>query len=90
MNVTPFKLERFFARYEFAIPYMLGSSDCETWSMSELLDLADESTRGLWRDLRLGYTESLGLPTLREEIARLYRGVSRQHVLVVAPRKRSS
>ena len=37
--------------------------------MADLLDLADDETAAMWRDLRLGYTESTGL--LRAEIASL-------------------
>ncbi len=37
--------------------------------------LADDETAALWRDLRLGYTESLGHPLLRREIASLYETV---------------
>ena len=40
--------------------------------MGELLALADDETATLWRDLRLGYTESPGHPLLRREIAGLY------------------
>jgi aspartate/methionine/tyrosine aminotransferase len=39
----------------------------------------------LWDNLTLGYTESLGNPLLREEIARLYRGISAEDCLVVVP-----
>jgi hypothetical protein len=28
MNLQPFKLERYFAHYEFAVKYLLSSSDC--------------------------------------------------------------
>ena len=44
-------------------------------SMGELLSLADDDARSRWENLRLGYTESLGLPALRTEIASLYPGL---------------
>ena len=50
--------------------------------MGELLDLADDETAALWRDLELGYTESLGHPLLRREIAALYEGIEPDEVVV--------
>lgn len=85
MKIEPFALERFFARHEFSARYLLSSSDCEALSMSELLDMADMESRRLWRELRLGYTETLGHPVLREAIAGLYEGARREDVLVVVP-----
>ncbi|HEX2094738.1 MAG TPA: aminotransferase class I/II-fold pyridoxal phosphate-dependent enzyme [Longimicrobiaceae bacterium] len=84
MTIPDFKLERYFARWEFTAPHLLCTSDVEGLPMAELLALADDETRGLWEDLRLGYTESAGHPLLRAEIARLYEGVSPEEVLVFA------
>jgi aspartate/methionine/tyrosine aminotransferase len=85
MKIQPFALERFFARYEFSVRFMLSSSDCESLSMNELLDLASPETRRLWDELRLGYTESPGHPLLRAEIARLYETLDPDHILTAAP-----
>ena len=82
MRIDDFELERFFARYEFAVRHLLCASDVEGWPMADLLALADDETAGLWRDLRLGYTESLGHPLLRREIAALYETASEDDVLV--------
>mmetsp|Transcript_4219 Transcript_4219/g.9138 ORF Transcript_4219/g.9138 Transcript_4219/m.9138 type:complete len:556 (+) Transcript_4219:311-1978(+) len=68
----PFTLERYFAKYEFSAPYLLSCSDCESLSMAEIINMADEECRDLWDNLVCGYTESGGLPQLREEIARSY------------------
>lgn len=87
MKLKPFLLERYFAQHEFSAPYLLSSSDCDGWALSEILSLADPETRGLWEGLRLGYTESAGLPLLRREIATLYRGVDADDVIVVAPQE---
>lgn len=43
MKIPVFRLERFFARYEFEAPYLLCASDCETMSIGELPDLAEVS-----------------------------------------------
>ena len=85
MRIEPFRLERYFAEYEFAAPYLLSSSDCEALSVAELLELADGETRRLWDGMRLGYTETAGSRVLREEIARLYAGIGPDEVLVAAP-----
>lgn len=84
MRLPPFELERFFARYEFEVPYLLCSSDVEPFSMAELLELADDRGRELWERLSLGYTESAGAPFLREALAALYEGVEPDDVLVFA------
>jgi len=84
MRIADFALERFFARWEFAVEHLLCASDVEAYPMAELLTLADEDTRALWDDLRLGYTESTGHPLLRGEIASLYESVEPNEVLTFA------
>jgi aspartate/methionine/tyrosine aminotransferase len=81
MRLSPFKLERYFARYEFNVDYVLCASDCESFTIAELLALEPEAAQrfhGHW----LGYTESSGSPTLREAIAGLYTTVAPDEVLV--------
>lgn len=82
---APFKIERYFAKHEFSTRYLLSSSDCESLSLRELLDLADADGRERWDRLTLGYTESAGHPVLRAEIARLYPSLSPEDVLVAVP-----
>ncbi len=82
MRIDDFELERFFARYEFAVRHLLCASDVEGWPMADLLALADAETSALWRDLRLGYTEAPGHPLLRAEIATLYGTIAADEVLV--------
>src|SRR5829696_5600669 len=84
MRIPEFALERFFARYEFAVQHLLCASDVEGWRMSELVALADDETAELWADLRLGYTEAPGHPLLRAEIASLYETIEPDDVLVFA------
>ncbi len=84
MRIPDFKLERYFARWEFSAPYLLCASDLEGWPMAELLELADADARARWDALTLGYTESMGLPALREAIASLYSGLSADQVLTFA------
>ncbi|PIZ26295.1 MAG: aminotransferase, partial [Chloroflexi bacterium CG_4_10_14_0_8_um_filter_57_5] len=81
MRLPPFKLERYFAKYEFSARYLLCSSDCESLLVGDLLALepgADESLKRHW----LGYTESTGAPSLRKEIANIYDSITPGQVLV--------
>lgn len=84
MQIADFELERYFARWEFAVEHLLCASDVEGWAMADLLAAADPEVRALWDGLRLGYTESLGHPLLRDEIAGLYQTVDASGVLVFA------
>ncbi len=85
MPVLPdFRLEAYFARWEFTARYNLTASDAQTLSMAELLDLADDDARARWDSLRLGYTETYGLPALREAIAATYDSLAADDVLCFA------
>ena len=84
MRIADFALERYFAKWEFAVQHVLCASDVEGWSMAELLALADDEAAAMWANLRLGYTESTGHPLLRREIATLYDGLKGDDVLVFA------
>jgi aspartate/methionine/tyrosine aminotransferase len=81
--LPPFAIERYFAVHEFAVPYLLCASDVEPLSLQELLALADGETRALWDGLVLGYTETLGSPLLRQEIAGLYETLEAGDVIAV-------
>lgn len=82
MDIAPFAIEEFFARYEFSVPHTLCASDCETIAIAELLDFAGVSLNDL-AQLRLGYTETQGHPRLREAIAAGYETVDPQSVIVL-------
>lgn len=84
MKIPPFKLEEFWKKYEFTAPYLLCCSDAETWSLQELLALADSDSLKLWECLALGYTESPGHPLLRKEIAHLYTSLNSDQILILA------
>ncbi len=83
MTIPDFKLERYFARYEFNTRYLLCSSDCELITVADLLALdpgAAERLQTVW----LGYTESEGKSSLREAICGLYETMRPEQVLVHA------
>ena len=84
VRIAEFALERYFARWEFAVEHVLCASDLEGYPMAEVLALADDEARRLWDGLTLGYTESSGHPLLKREIAGLYDGLEAEDVLVFA------
>ena len=81
-TLRDFELERFFDRFEFDLPYQMGSSDPETLSVPELLDHAGRRLRARWSKLRLGYRTAAGDPDLRAAIAATYRGRYADDVVV--------
>jgi aspartate/methionine/tyrosine aminotransferase len=83
MHIQPFRIEQYFGKHEFTAKYLLSSSDAESRTIKELLDLepgAHERLLEHW----CGYTESPGAPWLREVIAEIYAQVKAEDVLVVA------
>lgn len=87
MQLADFALERYFAEFEFSAKHLLSSSDCEPIALQELLDRADPGSLKLWEHLQLAYTESMGLPLLREVIASLYQGMNASEILVAGPQE---
>jgi len=83
MKIRDFKLERFFARFEFNAPYLLCTSDCESFTVAELLAL-EKNARKAFEKLHQGYTETLGNPELRLEISRLYSNATPEDIIVLA------
>jgi aspartate/methionine/tyrosine aminotransferase len=85
MKINDFKLERYFADYEFKARHLLSSSDCESIKVTELLQMADSECQDLWHNLKLGYTETKGNPLLRKEISNLYKKIKSEDIIVMAP-----
>jgi len=79
-----FRLEMFFARWEFAARFNLTASDAQTLTVSELLALGTDEQREAFDQLALTYTPTWGGPELREAIAATYDGVTDEHVLAFA------
>ena len=83
MELSPFRIERFYARYEHSTRFMLSSSDCESRTIAELLELepdAHERLLACW----CGYTEPPGAPELRQAIASLYERTGAEEVVVTS------
>ncbi len=83
-TLPPFRLEEYFARWEFAARFHLTASDAQTMAMADLLALADDTDRAAWESLTLGYTETKGGPALRAAVAETYAGVAPEDVLCFA------
>lgn len=83
MELSPFRIERFYARYEHSTRFMLSSSDCESRTIGALLEFepgAQERLHETW----CGYTEPPGGPELRQAIASLYERTSAQEVMATS------
>lgn len=82
MKIAPFNIEVYYAQHEFNVPYNLSASDCETTTISHLLQMAGLSLDALG-ELTLGYTESQGHPLLREAIAGKYEQAAAEWIVVL-------
>jgi aspartate/methionine/tyrosine aminotransferase len=85
MNVEDFKVERYFAKYEFTAKYLLSSSDCDGYSMNYVLTLASSTEKEQWDNLKLGYTETVGSEKLRQAIKQHYETIALDEVVVSTP-----
>lgn len=83
-TLPPFRLETYFAKWEFSAKYHLTASDAQTMSVRELLALADDDGRRRWDELTLAYTETRGMPELREAIAATYDRLAADDILCFA------
>ena len=85
MNIEDFKIERYFARYEFAAKYLLSSSDCDGYSLKYVLGIASAEELKRWETQTFGYTETKGSPALRSAISRHYQSIGTDDLLVLSP-----
>jgi aspartate/methionine/tyrosine aminotransferase len=83
MKIRPFRIEEYFAKYEFSAKYLMGSSDMESREVRELFALepgAQEKFLGQW----CGYTESAGAPELRETVAGIYKDIAPENTFIIS------
>ncbi|NCC96714.1 MAG: aminotransferase class I/II-fold pyridoxal phosphate-dependent enzyme [Synergistales bacterium] len=85
MKIRPFELERYFAKYEFSVKYVMSASDCETVTVAELMAMAGDEEMETWSRLRLHYTEPKGHPDLLKAISKTYQGISPENLITVVP-----
>jgi aspartate/methionine/tyrosine aminotransferase len=83
MQIAPFRIEEYFGKHEFTAKYLLSSSDAESRTIADLLDLEPGAHDAFLRHW-CGYTETPGAPWLRQTITSLYKNIRPEDVLVVA------
>jgi aspartate/methionine/tyrosine aminotransferase len=83
MQITPFRIEEYMGKHEFAAKYLLSSSDAESVTIEDILALepgAHEAFLKQW----CGYTESPGAPWLREVLSKIYTSIHPDQLVVVS------
>lgn len=82
MQLKPFLLDMWLDKYEHDVEFNLAASTGPSWTMSELLNLADEEERQRFLGHHLVYGRPAGADGLREAIAEMH-NVSTECVQVV-------
>ena len=83
-TLPDFKLETYFAKWEFKSQYHMTASDAESMSLRELLALATAEEREEFEGMWLGYTQTYGAPDVREVISGMYATRTADDVLCFA------
>ena len=85
VQIADFALERYFARWEFAVRHVLCASDAEACRLGRAARARRRRLAAAVGDRSAsGYTESLGLPALRARSPRLYPGLTADDVITFA------
>jgi aspartate/methionine/tyrosine aminotransferase len=71
MQLKPFVLDVWLDRYEHDIEFNLAASTGPTWSVNDILALADDETRHRFLNHKLVYSRPAGADSLREAIAEM-------------------
>ena len=82
MQLKPFLLDAWLDQYEHHIEFNLAASTGPTWTVNDILALADEETRHRFLNHELVYSRPAGADSLREAIAEM-QGVPMESVQVV-------
>jgi aspartate/methionine/tyrosine aminotransferase len=82
MQLKPFLLDAWLDQYEHSIEFNLGASTGPTWTVNDILALADAETRQRFLNHNLVYSRPAGSDSLREAIAEM-QGVPAEAVQVV-------
>lgn len=76
-----FEMERFMSKYEMAVKYNMSESGVHPMLLRELLALEEGSLEKML-EVELNYSHANGSPELRENIAAMYEGATKENVLV--------
>ena len=79
--MRPFAIEDHFVKWEFSARFHMTASDAESLSIDELLAMAPEASRSDFARFWMGYTETMGHPALRQEIAATYENMEAENIL---------
>jgi aspartate/methionine/tyrosine aminotransferase len=71
MQLKPFLLDAWLDQYEHDIEFNLAASTGPSWTVNDVLALADDETRQLFLNHKLVYSHPAGADTLREAIAEM-------------------
>src|ERR1700757_2959474 len=71
MQLKPFLLDAWMDQYEHGIEFNLAASTGPTWTVNDMLALADDETRHRFLNHKLVYSRPAGADTLREAIAEM-------------------
>ena len=82
MQLKPFLLDAWLDQYEHSIEFNLAASTGPTWTVNDILALADEETRHRFLNHKLVYSRPAGADSLRQAIAEM-QGVPREAVQIV-------
>src|ERR1051325_8636547 len=72
MQLKPFLLDAWLDQYEHSIEFNLAASTGPTWTVNDILGLADEETRHRFLNHKLVYSRPAGADSLREAIAEMH------------------
>src|SRR5258707_3425566 len=73
MQLKPFLLDAWLDQYEHDIEFNLGASTGPTWTVNDILALADDETRHRFLNHKLVYSRPAAADSLREAIAEMQR-----------------
>ena len=73
MQLKPFLLDIWLDQYEHGIDFNLAASTGPTWTVKDILALADDETRHRFLNHKLVYSHPAGADSLREAIAEMQR-----------------
>ena len=82
MQLKPFLLDAWLDQYEHDIEFNLAASTGPTWTVNDILALADDETRHRFLNHKLVYSRPAGADSLREAIAEM-QGVPVEAVQIV-------
>jgi len=81
MNINIFQMERMQSTWENVVDYNLSESGVHPLNLKELLTASELEAL---TEVEIGYTQTNGTVGLREQIARLYPGISLEQILTTA------